>query len=65
MTGVDSPQLAALVEAADALLLYLRGHWTGLGADRGWWAQLGRLQFVPATLGVPGEAHMCMCVCVL
>lgn len=54
VTGADPQQLQKVEAAADALLLHLRSHWTGLGQDRDFWQAVARVQFWPATLGVPG-----------
>jgi len=54
VTGADPHQLQRVEAAADALLAHLRSHWTGLGQDRDFWQAVARVQFWPATLGVPG-----------
>jgi hypothetical protein len=53
VTGSDPSEVDALVSAADALLAHLRSNWAGLGPDKAFWQELGRIQFVPASLGLP------------
>jgi hypothetical protein len=56
VSAAELSQVDALVSAADGLLAYLRSGWAGLGSDKDFWKELGRVQFVPATLGLPGES---------
>jgi hypothetical protein len=55
VSASDAAQVDALVSAADALLAHLRSSWAGLGPDKAFWQELGRVQFVPAALGLPGR----------
>lgn len=55
VSSADATQVASLVAAADALLSHLRSQWTGLGPEKAFWRELGQVQFVPATLGLPGK----------
>eukprot|EP00879_Flechtneria_rotunda_P005855 GHRR01006161.1.p1 GENE.GHRR01006161.1~~GHRR01006161.1.p1 ORF type:complete len:2934 (+),score=1214.27 GHRR01006161.1:179-8980(+) len=57
-SGANPVQLQELLSAADALLAYLRGHWTGLGPDKPFWQEVGRVQFVPATIGLTGGRYV-------
>lgn len=50
----DSNAVGPLIAAADALLSHLKGQWTGFGPDKALWNALGKVKFVPATLGLPG-----------
>jgi sacsin len=59
VSAAEQSQVDALVSAADALLAYLKSGWAGLGSDKVFWQELGRVQFVPATVGLPGERWCC------
>jgi hypothetical protein len=55
VTGADAAQLQVVEAAANALMMHLRSHWTGLGQDRPFWQAQSAVPFWPATLGVPGR----------
>lgn len=54
VSGADPVAAGSLITAADALLSHMKSQWTGLGPDKAFWSALGRVNFVPASLGLPG-----------